>query len=309
MKAAVLTVSDRVSRGEAEDRSGDLLADALAADGVEVERRVVPDEAREIAAAIEDLAAGAQVVLTTGGTGLAPRDVTPEATRTVLQREAPGIAEALRADSIAKTPHGLLSRGVAAVVAFCVVSLLVVLVAVWQLDPVVRWLWPIPVAAFVVYPYLKRVTWLCHFWLGAVDGLASVGAWAAITGRFPWQSWVLGAAVAAWVAGFDCFYALFDRDVDVQQGLHSVATRFGERCAFAAARALHVLTVLLLGIVGLGLPVGWAYWLGVLCVALLLGYEHSLVRLGDLRRLDAAFFTMNGVISVAFFAFVLADVL
>ena len=116
MKAAVLTVSDRVSRGEAEDRSGDLLADALAADGFEVERRVVPDEAREIAAAIEDLAAGAQVVLTTGGTGLAPRDVTPEATRTVLQREAPGIAEALRADSIAKTPHGLLSRGVAGVV-------------------------------------------------------------------------------------------------------------------------------------------------------------------------------------------------
>jgi len=189
--------------------------------------------------------------------------------------------------------------GVAAVVAFCVVSLLVFLVAVWQLDPVVRWLWPIPVAAFVVYPYLKRVTWLCHFWLGAVDGLAPVGAWAAITGRFPWQSWVLGAAVAAWVAGFDCFYALFDRDVDVQQGLHSVATRFGERGAFAAARALHVLTVLLLGIVGLGL----------LCVALLLGYEHSLVRPGDLRRLDAAFFTMNGVISVAFAVFVLIDVL
>jgi molybdenum cofactor synthesis domain-containing protein len=116
VRAAVLTVSDRVSRGEAEDRSGDLLADALAGDGFEVERRVVPDEARQIAAAIEDLAAAAQVVLTTGGTGLAPRDVTPEATRTVLQREAPGIAEALRADSIAKTPHGLLSRGVAGVV-------------------------------------------------------------------------------------------------------------------------------------------------------------------------------------------------
>ena len=204
-------------------------------------------------------------------------------------------------------PSGAL--GVPAVLAFCAASLLVFLVAVWQLNPVCRWLWPIPVAAFVVYPYLKRVTWLCHFWLGAVDGLAPVGAWAAITGRFPWQSWVLGAAVAAWVAGFDCFYALFDRDVDVQQGLHSVATRFGERGAFAAARALHVLTVLLLGIVGVGLPVGWAYWLGVLCVALLLGYEHSLVRPGDLRRLDAAFFTMNGVISVAFAVFVLIDVL
>jgi molybdenum cofactor biosynthesis protein B len=116
MRSAVLTVSDRVSRGEADDTSGDLLEELLRADGHDVERRVVPDEADEIAAAIEELAASAGLVLTTGGTGLAPRDVTPEATRTVLQREAPGIAEALRADSIAKTPHGLLSRGVAGVV-------------------------------------------------------------------------------------------------------------------------------------------------------------------------------------------------
>ena len=116
MKAAVLTVSDRVSRGEAEDTSGDLLAGLLRADGYEVARRVVPDETDLIASAIEELGAGAAVVLTTGGTGLAPRDVTPEATRTVLQRDAPGIAEALRADSIAHTPHGLLSRGVAGVV-------------------------------------------------------------------------------------------------------------------------------------------------------------------------------------------------
>ena len=116
MNAAVLTVSDRVSRGEADDRSGDVLADLLAADGYAVARRVVADEAAQIAMAIEELAPSAQIVLTTGGTGLAPRDVTPEATRTVLQREAPGIAEALRADSIAKTPHGLLSRGVAGVV-------------------------------------------------------------------------------------------------------------------------------------------------------------------------------------------------
>ena len=109
----MLTVSDRVSRSEATDASGDLLAELLRADGHDVVRRVVADEADEIAAAIEELAAGASLVLTTGGTGLAPRDVTPEATRTVLQRDAPGIAEALRADSIAKTPHGLLSRGVA----------------------------------------------------------------------------------------------------------------------------------------------------------------------------------------------------
>lgn len=121
MRAAVLTVSDRVSRGEAEDKSGDSLEQLLTADGYAVERRLVPDDADEIARAIEELATRAQLVLTTGGTGLAPRDVTPEATRTVLQREAPGIAEALRADSIAKTPHGLLSRGVAGVVGHALV--------------------------------------------------------------------------------------------------------------------------------------------------------------------------------------------
>jgi 4-hydroxybenzoate polyprenyltransferase len=204
-------------------------------------------------------------------------------------------------------PSGAL--GIGAVVVFCAVSLAVFLVAVWQLDPLVRWLWPIPVAAFVVYPYLKRFTWLCHLWLGAVDGLAPLGAWAAIKGSLPWQAWVLGGAVAAWVAGFDLFYSLFDTAVDRAQGLHSWSTRFGERGAFAGARALHLATVALLVVVGLGLPVGWLYWLGVASVAALLAYEHSLVRPGDLRRLDAAFFTMNGVISVAFFAFVLADVL
>jgi molybdopterin adenylyltransferase len=112
----VLTVSDGVVHGTREDASGDLLAGLLESDGYEVERRVVPDERDQIAAAIGELAAGAAVVLTTGGTGVAPRDVTPEATRPLLEREAPGIAEAIRADSIAKTPHALLSRGVAGVV-------------------------------------------------------------------------------------------------------------------------------------------------------------------------------------------------
>jgi molybdenum cofactor biosynthesis protein B len=111
----VLTVSDRVSRGEAEDGSGDALEQLLRADGFDVERRVVPDEREQIAAALRQLAGTARVVLSTGGTGLAPRDVTPEATLEILDREAPGIAQALRADSIAKTPHGLLGRGVAGV--------------------------------------------------------------------------------------------------------------------------------------------------------------------------------------------------
>ena len=116
MKAAVLTVSDGVFRGTREDRSGDLLAELLGAEGYEVERRVVPDERDEIADAIRELAGASQLVLTTGGTGVAPRDVTPEATADVVERAVPGLPEALRADSAAKTPHGLLSRGTAGVI-------------------------------------------------------------------------------------------------------------------------------------------------------------------------------------------------
>jgi molybdopterin adenylyltransferase len=115
VKAAVLTISDGVDMGEREDASGDLLDELLRGEGFEVLRRVVPDERDAIAEAIEELAGEARLVLSTGGTGLGPRDVTPEATATVLERPAPGIAEAIRADAVAKTPHGLLSRGIAGV--------------------------------------------------------------------------------------------------------------------------------------------------------------------------------------------------
>ena len=203
-------------------------------------------------------------------------------------------------------PAGLLTR--AQVLAFTAVAGAVYIVAAFQLAHIVRWLWPIPLAAFVVYPYLKRWTWLCHFWLGAADGLAPVGGWVAVTGRLPWEAWLLGAAVATWVAGFDLFYSLFDVEIDLAEGLQSVATRFGVRGAFAAARLLHAATVALLAGAGAGLAVGWWYWLGVVAVAVLLAYEHLLVRPNDLRRLDAAFFTVNGVISVVFCVFVVAEV-
>jgi 4-hydroxybenzoate polyprenyltransferase len=194
------------------------------------------------------------------------------------------------------------------VMLFCLASLGIFLLAVYELDPLVRWLWPIPVAGFVVYPYLKRFTWLSHLWLGAVDGLAPVGGWVAVTGKLPLEAWLLGGAVACWVAGFDLFYALLDVEVDRRERLHSVATKFGERGAFWGARVLHALTVALLAAAGVGLDAGVFYWLGVATVGGLLVYEHSLVRPGELRRLDTAFFTMNGVISVAFFGFVLLEV-
>jgi 4-hydroxybenzoate polyprenyltransferase len=204
-------------------------------------------------------------------------------------------------------PSGAVSR--LQVVALTAASLLVFLVAVFQLDPVVHWLWPIPVAMFFVYPYLKRFTWLSHVWLGACLGLAPVGAWLAVTGTAPWEAWAIGAAVLLWVAGFDLFYSLYDLEHDRGAGLHSWAVRFGVRGVFAGARAFHVGTVLLLAAAGAGLAVGPFYWLGVLAVAGLLAYEHALVRPDDLGRLDTAFFTVNGVISVVFCAFVALDVL
>jgi 4-hydroxybenzoate polyprenyltransferase len=199
-------------------------------------------------------------------------------------------------------PAGLLSRR--QVWGLCAAALALYLVAAFQLDPVVRWLWPIPVAMFVVYPYLKRLTWLCHLWLGACTGLAPLGAWLAVTGSAPWEAFALFAAQGLWVAGFDLFYSLFDLEHDRAEGIRSWAVRFGERGVFAGARAFHVVVVALLAAVGAGLDVNAFYWAGVAAVALLLVYEHTIVRPGDLRRLDAAFFTVNGVISVVFFVFV-----
>ena len=202
-------------------------------------------------------------------------------------------------------PAGAVTR--AQVWALCAAALALYLVAAFQLDPIVRYLWPIPVAMFVVYPYLKRVTWLCHLWLGACTGLAPLGAWLAVTGKAPWEAFALFAAQGLWVAGFDLFYSLFDLQHDLAAGLRSWAVRFGERGVFVGARVFHVVVVALLAAVGAGLGSDVFYWLGVAAVAGLLLYEHTLVRPGDLRRLDAAFFTVNGVISVVFFAFVVLD--
>ena len=204
-------------------------------------------------------------------------------------------------------PSGALSR--AQVVALCVGALALFVVAISQLEPVVRYLWPIPVAMFVVYPYLKRFTWLCHLWLGACLALAPIGAWLAVSGTAPWEAWAIGGAVLLWVAGFDLFYSLFDLEHDRREGLHSWAVRFGERRVFRWARVFHLGVVVLLAAAGAGLGIGVLYWLGVVATAVLLAYEHSIVRPGDLSRLDAAFFTLNGIVSAVFFAFVALDVL
>ena len=204
-------------------------------------------------------------------------------------------------------PAGLLTP--VQVAAFAAASLAVFLVAVWQLPSITHVLWPIPVAGFVIYPYLKRFTWLCHPFLGAVDGLAPVGGWVAVTGTVDWQPFLLGGAVALWIGGFDIIYATMDLDVDEREGLHSIPRRFGIGTALLFTRIAHAGSVALLIWLGIDLGLGPLYWLGLAAVAVLLAYENSIVSEDDLSRVDMAFLGMNGVIAIVFLAGVLADAL
>lgn len=179
------------------------------------------------------------------------------------------------------------------------VALAVMLFAAWQLNTFVLMLSPLAVLGLVGYAYTKRFTWLCHLWLGLVDGAAAAGAWAAVTGDLSGPiPWLLWAAVAVWIGGFDLIYACQDVEIDRAQGLFSVPARFGVPAALRIAQIAHVLTVALLAGVGLAAGLGWPYWLGLAIVAGLLIYEHSLVKPHDLSKVNLAFFTMNGYISV-----------
>ena len=208
--------------------------------------------------------------------------------------------------AVRELPAGVLTR--AQVVGFALAMLGVFLVAVWQLAPACRPLVPVVIGLFVVYPYLKRVTPLCHLFLGAVDGLAPVAGWIAVTGHLRLEAWLLGAAVACWIAGFDIIYATMDLDVDRAQGLHSLPADYGLAPALTISRLLHSASVAALAGVGLGLSLGPLYWVGIALVAALLVYEQSLVSATDLSRVDAAFFSVNGVIAMLYTAAVVVDV-
>lgn len=204
-------------------------------------------------------------------------------------------------------PSGLLRRS--EVWVFCTVSWVVLVAATFQLPVVTRYLWPVVVASFVIYPFTKRVTWLCHLWLGCTIGLGPVGAWVAVTGRVDPQAFLLGGAVALWIAGFDIIYAGLDVDFDRRHGIHSVPADLGLDAAVWFTRAFHLRAVGLLVAVGLATHRGVIYFIGVGLCAVILGYENYIIRAGDLRRVDLAFLTMNSILSVAFFLFVLVSVL
>jgi 4-hydroxybenzoate polyprenyltransferase len=205
-------------------------------------------------------------------------------------------------------PAGALTLRQASV-AVVVMSLLFVYSA-WQLNPLCGWLSPVALGWVLAYSFTKRFTRWSHIVLGVSLSIAPVGGYLALAGQWsdpPWVLLVLAIAVASWVAGFDILYALQDRTFDLAQGLHSIPVAFGAEGAVRVSQALHAVTVVSLAAVGWGTGAGWLYGAGVVVAASLLLYEHTLVRPHDLRRLDAAFFTMNGVISIAFFFFVLAE--
>jgi 4-hydroxybenzoate polyprenyltransferase len=182
--------------------------------------------------------------------------------------------------------------------------------AAGALNPLCLFLSPLALLWILTYSLTKRFTWWPHLWLGLSLAIAPVGGYLAVTGRWSEPAWPLLAvalAVATWVAGFDIFYALPDEAFDRREGLRSAVVRLGEPRAIFAAKLLHGVTIPALAAFGYGTGFGPWYYAGLLVAAMILAYEHSLVRPGELSRLDAAFFTMNGIMSVTVFAFALLD--
>ncbi len=204
-------------------------------------------------------------------------------------------------------PKGLLS--VSNVVLFSIISLTIFLIAVYQLAPICRYLWPFVVIPFVIYPYTKRFTWLSHFVLGLCLGLAPIGAWVAITNKISLEPIIIGAAVLFWVAGFDIFYALQDIDFDRKNKLYSIPAKFGINNSLVLTKILHISSVILLIWVGIRLNLGTFYFTGVAISGILLAYENLIIKQNDLSRLNMVFFTMNGVISVIMFSFALIEII
>ncbi len=180
----------------------------------------------------------------------------------------------------------------------------------WALNPLCLMLSPVALAVITLYSYSKRFTWWSHLWLGVGDAIAGPAGYLAIAGRWsdPW--WllpVLAVAVTLWVAGFDVFYALQDEAFDRAEGLQSAVVRFGRAGSIVLAKVMHGLTVVALLVFGRAAGFGWAYVAGVVAGAAILAWEHRLVKPGDLSRLNAAFFTANGIVSIVVFLGALGD--
>jgi 4-hydroxybenzoate polyprenyltransferase len=198
-------------------------------------------------------------------------------------------------------PKGLLSMRFAWI--FTLISAAVLVIAAWQLNRLALELSPLALAFLFLYSYTKRFTAWSHVVLGFCLGISPAAAWIAVRGSLDLRMVILCAAVTLWVGGFDVLYACQDVDFDKQAGLHSIPKRFGVAGALGIARIMHVLMVLLLGWLAFGFGLAWPAWAGIIVVAALLAYEHSLVKPNDLSKINAAFFTINGYISLLFLIF------
>ncbi len=206
--------------------------------------------------------------------------------------------------AVREIPSGQMSVGTARLITAAAAILFVLCASL--LNPLTAWLSPVALIVVCGYSYAKRFTALVHLWLGVALGLAPVAAWMAVTGTGSWASTALGFAVMTWVAGFDILYSLQDEEFDRGQGLRSIPVALGQVGALWVSGLLHVATVGLLAAVPfLAAPVGWAYWVGWVLITAVLAYEHSLVKPGDLSRIDKAFFDLNGYVSLVFFGAVL----
>ena len=192
---------------------------------------------------------------------------------------------------------------------FVAAAVALLLLSAWMLNPLCFYLAPVALGFFVLYAYCKRFTSFAHIVLGICLAAAPIGAWIALRGDVGWPVLALGLAVLFWVAGFDIFYSLQDVEYDRSKGLHSIPVLLGVKNAILLGKVFHGLMVAFLLIIPLGLPLGWIYYLGLAVVSGLIAYEHQLVKPDDLSRLDAAFFNMNGYISVTIFLFTLVDAL
>jgi 4-hydroxybenzoate polyprenyltransferase len=198
-------------------------------------------------------------------------------------------------------PTGQLSEGFAW--AFTAFSSAVLIIAAWRLNPLALKLSPVALGILFLYSYTKRFTSWSHFVLGFCLGISPAAAWIAVRGSLDWRMLILCAAVTLWVGGFDVLYACQDVEFDKSEKLFSIPKKFGVARAFGVARGMHIIMVLLLGWLAWSFHLSWPAWLGIGVVAALLAYEHSLVRPNDLSKMNAAFFTVNGYISLLFLLF------
>jgi 4-hydroxybenzoate polyprenyltransferase len=192
---------------------------------------------------------------------------------------------------------------------FILASFALLFYSAYQLNMLAVYLLPVAVFFLVLYSYTKRFTWACHIFLGITIAIAPLGGWIGATGTLSWGAMLLFLAVAFWIAGFDIIYATQDADYDKSVGLYSIPSYFGIKKALQIAKGFHIISFLALIALLFTTPLGWIYLIGVLISGAIMVYEHSLVSAEDMSKVNVAFFTMNGIISLVMLIFSIGDLL